>query len=437
MTTLYPKKRYVIHYRALLQALQHGLILTKIHRALQFNQSAWLKRYIDLNSEKRKNAKNEFEKMLFKLFNNAVYGKTMENERKHVDIKLVNKWAGRYGAETLIARPNFHSCDIFDENLVAIQLLRTEVYIKKPIYIGLTVLDLSKTLVYRFHYDYMRDRIGDNCKLLYTDTDSLVYEVKNQNMYDMMKTDIHEFDTSDYSPDNQFNMPRANKKIVGLMKDECNGEIMLEFVGLRSKMYSMRVQNKKPIKKVKGIKSSVVQTTITFDDYINCLQEKDILTREQRNIRSRHHILHTERERKVALSALDDKRYLQANTTDTLPWGHYRIEEGVANPVAELPTYNQACATTAAATTTVEPPPYHVETKQLPTLILPTPTSTAVKPPNGGQLEGRSLFEWAHSTAELSRSAQSESQRKQQTARRLDQNEEDVPTKKFKESVDT
>ena len=177
MTTLHNKHRYVLHYRAFKQALKHGLVLVKVHRAIQFKQSHWLKKYIDLNSAKRKKAKNEFETMLFKLFNNAVYGKTMENERKLIDVKLVTKWIGRYGAEALISKPNFHSCDIFDENLVAVQLLRMEISIRKPIYIGLSVLDLSKTLVYRFHYDYKRDRVGDQGKLLYTDTDSLVYEV--------------------------------------------------------------------------------------------------------------------------------------------------------------------------------------------------------------------------------------------------------------------
>ena len=325
MTTLHDKYRYVLHYRALKQALKHGLVLDKVHRAIQFKQSPWLKQYIDLNSAKRKEAKNEFEKLLFKLFNNAVYGKTMENERKRVNVKLVTKWKGRYGAEALISKSNFHSSDIFDENLVAVQLLHTEISIRKPIYIGLSVLDLSKTLVYRFHYDYMRDRVGDQGKLLYTDTDSLIYEVTGVDMYNVMRQDIQDFDTSDYPEINPFNMPRANKKKVGLMKDEYNGEIMLEFVGLRSKMYSVKVQNQKPIKKAKRVKSSVVKATITFDDYIKCLRENVIVTREQRNIRSRHHHLHTEKEKKIALSAHDDKRCLQPGMTDTLPWGHYKI----------------------------------------------------------------------------------------------------------------
>ncbi|XP_031779852.1 uncharacterized protein LOC116416277 [Nasonia vitripennis] len=231
LTPLNSKERYVLHY----VALKHGLRLKHIYRALQFNQKPWLKPYIDLNSEMRKNAKNEFEKMLFKLFNNAVYGKTMENERKRVDVMLVNKWEGRYGCEAYIAQPNFHSCAIFDENLVAVQLARTEISVRKPIYIGLTVLDLSKSLVYRFPYEYMQKRVGEKAKLLYTDTDSLIYEVSVVDMYAVMKTDLH------------------------------------EFVGFRSEMYSVKVQGQQPIKKTKGVKPSVVKSTIEFDDYIHCL----------------------------------------------------------------------------------------------------------------------------------------------------------------------
>ena len=126
-------------------------------------------------------------------------------------------------------------------------------------------------------------KLTDHGLMLYTDTDSLIYEITGVDMYSVMRRDIHEFDTSNYPETNPFNMPRANKKIVGLMKDECNGEIMLEFVGLRSKMYSVKVQNQKPIKKAKGVKNSVVKATICFDDYIKCLRENVIITRKQRN----------------------------------------------------------------------------------------------------------------------------------------------------------
>ena len=113
--------------------------------------------------------------MLYKLFNNAVYGKTIESERKRVDVKLVNKWEGRYGAEALISKPNFHSLSIFDENLVAVQLSRTTISIQKPIYVGLCVLELSKICLYRFHYDFMKKQLGDMCKLMYTDTGKYIF----------------------------------------------------------------------------------------------------------------------------------------------------------------------------------------------------------------------------------------------------------------------
>ena len=218
LTTLYDKEKYVIHYIALKQALKYGLKLKKIHRALKFNQSPWLKQYIDLNTRLRQEATNEFEKNNYKLKNNAIYGKTLENTRKHVDVKLLQRWENRYGVEDYISKPNFHNLTIFDENFVAVQLERTEVKMDKPIYIGLSVLDLSKTLMYRFHYEFMKPKIGENLKLLYMDTDSFIYEITDFNIYEIMRDNIHEFDTSDLRENNQFGLPRANKKVLGLMK---------------------------------------------------------------------------------------------------------------------------------------------------------------------------------------------------------------------------
>lgn len=331
LTTLYSKNRYIIHYRNLKQALANGLKLTKVHRVLQFNQSPWLKKYIDLNSEMRKVAKNEFEKNLYKLMNNAVFGKTMENVRKHVNVKLVTKWEGRYGAEALIAKPNFHSRSIFDENLVAIELNKVQVLLNKPLYIGFCVLDLSKTCVYEFHYNYMLPIFRSECKLLYTDTDSLIYEIKCADIYSIIKRDIHRFDTSDYPVNNAYGVPLCNKKIVGLMKDECNGRIMTEFIGLRSKMYSVRIDGEDAMKKAKGVKTVVVKKTIDFNDYVECLRNSVVKYRNQYSIRSQLHKLQTIKQYKIALSPYDDKRYLLADTTDTLPWGYYSINEKCIN----------------------------------------------------------------------------------------------------------
>ncbi|XP_072758412.1 uncharacterized protein [Anoplolepis gracilipes] len=325
LATLYDKKRYVIHYRNLQQCTRHGLRVTKIHRILQFAQSPWLRTYIELNTQFRTMAKNDFEKNLYKLMNNAVFGKTMENVRNRVDVKLITKWDDRYGAEAMIAKPNFHSRSIFSENLIAVELRRLEVKFYKPIYVGMCILDVSKMCLYEFHHDYMIPMYREKCKVMYTDTDSLIYHIECEDVYENMKRDIGKFDTSDYAIDNAYGIPLVNKKVPGLMKDENNGMIMTEFVGLRAKMYALKIDGKKDTKKVKGVKNSVVAKTITFDDYMQCLNEGIEMTRQQSTIRSKMHKVYTMRQKKIALSPHDDKRYIIPKSIDTLPWGHYRI----------------------------------------------------------------------------------------------------------------
>ncbi|XP_018404835.1 PREDICTED: uncharacterized protein LOC108781382 [Cyphomyrmex costatus] len=194
----------------------------------------------------------------YKLMNNAVFGKTMENVRDRVDVKLLTKWEGRHGAEAMIAKPNFHSRSVFSENLVAIELRKLKVKFDKPIYVGMCILDISKTCLYEFHHEYITPLFREKCKIMYTDTDSLIYHVECDDVYEIIKRDINRFDTSDYSIDNPYSIPLANKKVPGLMKDENNGAIMTEFVGLRAKMYALRVQGRKDTKKAKGVKSNVV-----------------------------------------------------------------------------------------------------------------------------------------------------------------------------------
>jgi len=160
---------------------------------------------------------------------------------------------------------------------------------------------------------------------MYTDTDSLIYHIECVDVNENMKLDLSRFDTSDYEIDNAYGIPLVNKKVPGLMKDENNGAIMTEFVGLRAKMYALRVDGKKDTKKVKGVKNNVVARTITFDDYTRCLKEEIEMTRQQSCIRSKLHQVYTIRETKIALSPYDDKRYIVPKTTDTLPWGHYRL----------------------------------------------------------------------------------------------------------------
>ena len=165
---LYDKKKYVIHIRALVQGLKHGLILEKVHRVIEFNQSAWLKPCIDFNTELRTKAKNDFEKDFLRLMNNAVFGKTMENIRKHKHIKLVtNKKAYLKN----VMKPNFKSGVLFGENLMGCEMGKIKVVMNKPVYLGQVILDLSKIVMYEFHYDYMKPKYGNNLTLCYMDTD--------------------------------------------------------------------------------------------------------------------------------------------------------------------------------------------------------------------------------------------------------------------------
>ena len=181
------KEKYVIHYENLKQYLSLGLKLTHIHRGIKFKESLWLKKIITLNTDLRNKAKTDFEKDFFKLMNNSVFGKTMENIRNRVDVKLVNN---RKQAEKLCAKPNFNHSNIFSENLISIHMKKTKLAFNKPVYLGMCILDLSKTLMYDFHYNYIKQKYGDKAKLLFTDTDSLMYEIQTEDFYKDISKDV-------------------------------------------------------------------------------------------------------------------------------------------------------------------------------------------------------------------------------------------------------
>ena len=208
--TLSKKEKYVLHYRNLQLYLDLGLKVTKVHRVLEFNQSPWLKQYIDFNTEKRTNAKNAFEKDFFKLMNNSVFGKTMENIRKRVDVRLVTdeKKLLKYAS-----KPTYVSSKIFNENLVAVHKIKETLTLNRSAYVGMCILDLSKTLMYDFHYNYIKDKYGDKVKLLFTDTDSLTYEIEAKDVYKDFWNDKDKFDNSDYSESSTY-FDKTNKKLL-------------------------------------------------------------------------------------------------------------------------------------------------------------------------------------------------------------------------------
>ena len=227
--TLANKEKYVLHYRNLQLYIDLGLKLTKVHRVLEFNQSAWLKQYIDFNTQKRTNAKNAFEKDFFKLMNNSVFGRTMENIRKRVDVRLVTD---EKKLLKMVAKPTYVSSKIFNENLVAVHKIKETLTLNRPAYVGMCILDLSKTLMYDFHYNYIKQKYGSKAKLLFTDTDSLTYEIEAKDVYSDFWKDKHMFDNSDYLENSPY-YDKTNKKVIGKFKDEAAGVPIYEFVGLR------------------------------------------------------------------------------------------------------------------------------------------------------------------------------------------------------------
>ena len=161
--------------------MNHGLKLKKVHRIIQFKQKSWLKVYININTELRKNAKNEFEKNLFKLMNNFVFGKTIENMRNHRDIKLVTSDERR---KRLVSEPNYYLHKKLSDNLMAIEMKKTRVKMTKQLYLDMSILDISKILMYKFWYDFIRPKYGGRAKLCYTDTDSFIIYLKTEDFFE-------------------------------------------------------------------------------------------------------------------------------------------------------------------------------------------------------------------------------------------------------------
>ena len=312
---LFNKKKYVTHINSLKQALNHGLRLKKIHRIIEFNQEAWLKPYIDMNTELRKSAKNDFEKDLFKLMNNSVFGKTMENIRKHRDIKLVTTDKKR---SKLVSEPNYHTINLISEDLSIIEMKKAKVKMNKPIYLGLSILEISKILMYEFWYDYMKPKYNDNVKLCDMDTDSFIMNIKTNDFYEDIAHDVgNRFDTSNYEV-NRALPTGKNKKVIGLMKDELGGKIITEFV----KTYSFLTDDGKEDKKAKGTKKCVIKKMIKFNDYKKCLLNDEVILKSQQRFISKKHDVYTENINKIALNKNDDKRIVSSNKITSYPYGY-------------------------------------------------------------------------------------------------------------------
>ena len=321
------KSKYVLHYRNLKLYLELGMKLTKIYRTIKFRQSAWLKTYIDLNINKRKEATKAGDKVgkdMYKLFCNAVFGKTMENVRKRVNIELVTD---AKIAKKRIAKPNFKRAKRFHDELIGVHLQKAKLELSRPIQAGFTILDLSKLHMYKFHYNVWMMNFAKST-LLFTDTDSLCYAVEGVDIVEGMARISNEFDFSEY-PTKHPLFSQDNMKVVGKFKDELHGRSMLKFVGLRPKLYSYVCEEDRGevVEKntAKGVKKKVKNTKLTFADYEQSLRTLNLKSVSMNTIRSDRHRIYTQTMNKIGLSAFDDKRYICEDGVRTYAHGHWRV----------------------------------------------------------------------------------------------------------------
>ncbi|KAL4119986.1 hypothetical protein QTP88_012736 [Uroleucon formosanum] len=259
MVTFQRKERYVVHYMNLKQAMAHGVVVEKTHRVLEFRQTPWLAPYINLNTELRRRAVNKFEEQFFKDLNNSVFGKTMENMRLRFNLELVSC---SVRMRKLINGPTFKYCTTYSENLSVVTQHSKEVDFCKPIYVGFAVLELSKVVMYGFHYDVMKRHYGDKIELLYTDTDSLFYRVTTNDFFaDLVRNPnlMRFMDTSNF-PHDHMCYTAARKRIPGCFKFECGSKTIYEFVALRAKSYAYDVEEEVTIR-AKGVMRHVIRGT--------------------------------------------------------------------------------------------------------------------------------------------------------------------------------
>jgi hypothetical protein len=325
---LFDKTKYVLHYRNLQLYVQLGLVVTNIHRVLSFKQSPWMKSYINFNTVKRQEAKNDLERDLYKLMNNACYGKSLENSRNRRVVDLVFT---EEKCLKLTAKPQFGGFKIINEDLVLIDRIQSCVVLDKPMYAGFSILELSKFHMYDFHYNTVKQLYNDKALVCFTDTDSFLYKLTCHDYYEDLCNMYDKFDTSNYDANfktqtGKVVFSKVNAKVIGKFKDECGSEAAEEFVGLRSKMYSLLVKKSKPSKRTaKGVKRGFVNKHVRHEMYLNTLITRKSTRAEFVAFRSRAHAVKTMNIARVCLSAYDDKRFVLNDQVTTLAYGHYKL----------------------------------------------------------------------------------------------------------------
>ena len=315
------KDKYVVHIRLLRFYLEQGLVLKDIHRVIRFKQSAWLQPYIEFNTSKRKEATTDFGKDFFKLMNNAPYGKTMEDVKGHMEFSLITD-TNQYAKA--VSKPTYKATTIINENIVGVEHAKKKIKLNKPMSVGVSVLDLSKLHMYSFYYEVLKPRYGDKVELLYTDTDSLIVNIKTDDVYADMRepTMKQHFDFSDY-PEAHPNHDKSNAKVLGKFKCETNGKPIKKAVFLKAKMYGLKVAGEKDKLTAKGCPKHTIKKYTSFDVFEHTLLHDQVVNINFNTIRSQKHQVKTLNIQKVGLSNFDNKRWYLDNI-NSLAYGHRR-----------------------------------------------------------------------------------------------------------------
>ena len=331
------KERYIVHIKSLQQYISLGLVLKHIHRVVKFHQKAWLRPYIVFNTEKRRNSKSDQEKNYFKLLINSIFGKMMENVRRYKNVRLITN--GRQHA-LYTSKPQFKQFQIVSENLVSVELVKPVITLNKAIYCGLSILDISKHRMYDFHYNYIK-KFFKFLILCFTDTDSLLYLLRTNDLYKDLEKIKDQLDLSKYPPQH-FLHDTSHKDTPGYFKDETHGIPIRQFCGLRAKCYSIMLEDdedtlaKLDIAKPKDFKPQKLATAgiqqtvhkkLTHDRFLDVLNQNSNFPITQRSINSKKHTLYTMKKTRTGLSALDIKRYILDDGIKTVAYGHYQIKE--------------------------------------------------------------------------------------------------------------
>ena len=326
VSNLRDKSHYVTHYRCLQFYLNHGLILTQIHRVVAFTQRPFMLPFVAYCNEQRKNAKSEFESDLYKLLANSFYGKTCENVRRRCNIRLI---ADEKKFIRAVGKANYKRSQIINDDLVMVEAAKNRILMCKPIAIGCCILEFAKLVMYQFYYDCLLPKFGDRMRLCFTDTDSLICHIESENLDGELHDIANEWlDTSNFDQEHPL-YSTTNQCKLGKFKSETGSRLPLEFVGLRSKMYSLDTpEGTRSFRKAKGVPKTYVKNKVRHEQYVDVLNHWKRTSCDFRAFRSKRHRVVTHHLYKVCLSCVDDKRYLLEDSVHSLAYGHYAITAG-------------------------------------------------------------------------------------------------------------